>query len=115
MVQIRKANEARVVNLYAFSSSKKMASVLVDRGDGTLRLYNKGASEWVLAVSTALVNEDGSKSAMTEGKRAELMEIVTEMATRGLRTLVRLEPLLTPLLVPRACKYCWCVLHCNCH
>lgn len=33
--------------LYGFSSAKKMASVLIQLPD-KLRLYNKGAAEWVL-------------------------------------------------------------------
>ena len=77
------------VQMYGFSSAKKMASVLVDQGDGTLRLYNKGASEWVLAVSTAVIEESGRSVPLSEGKKAELLEIVTQMASRGLRTLVR--------------------------
>jgi hypothetical protein len=76
------------VQLYGFSSAKKMASVLVDRGDGTLRLYNKGASEWVLNASVAVYEPDGSIAPLTEAKKSQLLQVVTEMASRGLRTLV---------------------------
>jgi Ca2+-transporting ATPase len=34
--------------LYGFSSARKMASVLLKHNSSTLRLYNKGAAEWVL-------------------------------------------------------------------
>ena len=65
-----------------------MASVLVDLGNGTLRLYNKGASEWVLDISTHVLETDGSRVPLTEQKKSELLAIVTAMASRGLRTLV---------------------------
>ena len=77
--------------MYGFSSAKKMASVLVDQGDGSLRLYNKGASEWVLKESVRVTESDGTTVALTEAKREELMDIVTQMASRGLRTLVRMS------------------------
>ncbi len=34
--------------LFGFSSARKMASVLLRQSEGKLRLYNKGAAEWVL-------------------------------------------------------------------
>ncbi len=36
------------VQLYGFSSARKMASVLLRKADGGFRLFNKGAAEWVL-------------------------------------------------------------------
>lgn len=78
--------------VYGFSSAKKMASVLVDQGNGTLRLYNKGASEWVLDASVSVYEADGSVVPLTPQKKAALMEEVTAMASRGLRTLVRPRP-----------------------
>lgn len=66
-----------------------MASCVFDKGDGTLRLLNKGASEWVLDISTHVHEQDGSKVPLTAEKKKELMMVVTEMASRGLRTLVR--------------------------
>lgn len=82
--------------MYGFSSAKKMASVLVDLNNGTLRLYNKGASEWVLDVSTHVLESDGSRVPLTEQKKSDLLAVVTAMASRGLRTLVR--PLCQPLV-----------------
>lgn len=84
------------VQVYGFSSAKKMASVLVNRGDGTLRLYNKGASEWVLDVCTHMHDADGSVVPFTAARKAELLATVTEMASRGLRTLVRPAPSFHP-------------------
>lgn len=77
------------LQVYGFSSARKMASCIVDKGDGTLRLYNKGASEWVLDISTHAHESDGSVVFMTAEKKAELTKVVTDMASRGLRTLVR--------------------------
>lgn len=81
-------NTNTFVQVYGFSSDKKMASCFVDKGDGTLRLLNKGASEWVLDVSTHVHEADGSRAVLTAEKKEELMKVVTEMASRGLRTLV---------------------------
>ena len=78
-----------LVQVYGFSSAKKMASCVLDKGDGTLRVLNKGASEWVLDISTHVHEADGSRVPLTAEKKEELMRVVTEMASRGLRTLVR--------------------------
>ncbi len=46
---VAEEREADRVKLYGFSSARKMASVLMrENAHGTLRLYNKGAAEWVL-------------------------------------------------------------------
>jgi hypothetical protein len=51
-----------------------MASVLV-REEGRLRLYNKGAAEWVLRRCVSYHDEGGQVQAMTDAKREELMEV----------------------------------------
>jgi hypothetical protein len=61
-----------------------MASVLVKHED-KLRLYNKGAAEWVLRRCVSLHNQYGEVVPMTEELREELMQVVTAMASRGLR------------------------------
>lgn len=81
-----------IVQFYGFSSAKKMASCVLDKGDGTLRLFNKGASEWVLDIATHVHEADGSVAVLTAQKKEELLKVVTEMASRGLRTLVRFMP-----------------------
>lgn len=70
--------------VYGFSSLKKMSSVLV-RHKEKLRLYNKGAAEWVLRRCTHLYDEYGNVVEMTPQRQEELLDIVTEMAKRGLR------------------------------
>jgi magnesium-transporting ATPase (P-type) len=90
-----------MLQVYGFSSAKKMASVLVDLGNGTLRLYIKGASEWVLKISKEIVESDGTRVPMNEQKHLDMLAVVTAMASRGLRTLVRPS---SPLL--HACHVC---------
>ena len=80
----------RVAEVYGFTSERKMASVLVRRDaadGGGLRLYNKGAADWVIAKCVASVDASGRRVAMGEGERRALLGVVTEMAGRGLRTL----------------------------
>jgi P-type Ca2+ transporter type 2C len=64
--KLREANELSVVKLYGFSSEKKMASVLV-RGKEGLRLYNKGAAEWVLRKCTSVIDESGQVRELRSG------------------------------------------------
>ncbi|KAG2437196.1 hypothetical protein HXX76_005860 [Chlamydomonas incerta] len=85
-VELREQREADQVKLYGFSSARKMASVLLrEPGSGGLRLHNKGAAEWVLRRCTSLMRPDGSTEPMTEARLAEMIELVTSMAKRGLR------------------------------
>ncbi|PNW87451.1 hypothetical protein CHLRE_02g145100v5 [Chlamydomonas reinhardtii] len=85
-VQLREQREADQVKLYGFSSARKMASVLLrEPSSGNLRLYNKGAAEWVLRRCSSLMRPDGSTEPMTEARLAEMIELVTSMAKRGLR------------------------------
>ncbi|KAG2453779.1 hypothetical protein HYH02_001989 [Chlamydomonas schloesseri] len=84
--QLREEREADQVKLYGFSSARKMASVLLrERATGNLRLYNKGAAEWVLKRCVGLARPDGSTEPMTHAKLEEMNALVTGMAKRGLR------------------------------
>ncbi len=73
--QVREEYESRTAEVYAFTSAKKMASILIRRDDSTLRLYNKGAAEWVLKRCVSLHNEYGEVVPMTEAIREELMQV----------------------------------------
>lgn len=84
---LRTAHGDRVVEVYGFSSERKMASVLVRRDDGGLRLYNKGAAEIVLRSCTGVMTPGGEVQPLTESGREQLGQQVTDMASRGLRTL----------------------------
>jgi Ca2+-transporting ATPase len=61
-----------------------MSSVVVNTGT-KLRLYNKGAAEWVLKRCTHLLNTAGGLDTMDEKSNEHLLSIVTDMAKRGLR------------------------------
>ena len=61
-----------------------MSSVLV-RFDDKDRLYNKGAAEWVLRRCNKVYNEYGDIVDLTQQGQEEMMEVVTNMAKRGLR------------------------------
>ncbi|EFJ49476.1 hypothetical protein VOLCADRAFT_104340 [Volvox carteri f. nagariensis] len=71
--------------MYGFSSARKMASVLVREPSGNLRLYNKGAAEWVLRRCSAMLQPDGSTIPMDKVILEEMNSLVTAMAMRGLR------------------------------
>eukprot|EP00198_Chlamydomonas_reinhardtii_P002721 XP_001692057.1 plasma membrane calcium-transporting ATPase [Chlamydomonas reinhardtii] len=85
--QLREEREADQIKLYGFSSARKMASVLLREraAGGNLRLYNKGAAEWVLRRCVGLARPDGSTEPMTPAKLEEMNALVTGMAKRGLR------------------------------
>ena len=76
-LQVREEYESRTAEVYAFTSAKKMASILIRRDDSTLRLYNKGAAEWVLKRCVSLHNEYGEVVPMTETIREELLQVRT--------------------------------------
>jgi hypothetical protein len=72
---VREDYASRIVEVYAFTSAKKMASVLVKHDESTLRLYNKGAAEWVLKRCVSLHSEYGEVVPMTEGIREQLLQV----------------------------------------
>jgi hypothetical protein len=73
--QVREEYESKTVEVYAFTSAKKMASILIKRDDSTMRLYNKGAAEWVLKRCVSLHNEYGEVVPMTEAIREDLLQV----------------------------------------
>ncbi|KAL4452347.1 hypothetical protein ABPG75_008009 [Micractinium tetrahymenae] len=83
---LRDLHHEQTLEVYGFSSERKMASVLVRRG-GALRLYNKGAAEMVLSRCVASVDAAGQATPMSEAQREQLLGTVTDMASSGLRTL----------------------------
>ena len=75
-----------IVQVYGFSSAKKMASVILRHPDG-MRLYNKGAAEMVLEQCVKYIDASGRIANMSTNKRNELQGVITGMADKGLRTL----------------------------
>ena len=72
---MREEYESHISEVYAFTSAKKMASILVRRDESTLRLYNKGAAEWVLKRCVSLHNEYGEVVPMTDAIREDLLQV----------------------------------------
>lgn len=74
-----------VLQLYGFTSARKMSCVVVHRPDGGLRVLNKGAAEWVIRKCSGHMDQTGAIVPMTADKKVELEASVTAMANRGLR------------------------------
>ena len=72
------------VQLFGFSSAKKMSSCVMRTANG-YRVYNKGAAEWVLQRCTSMYNSDGAIIPMTVAARQELLDIVETLSSKGLR------------------------------
>jgi Ca2+-transporting ATPase len=64
--EMRDLHHSKIVEIYNFSSERKMASVLVQHASGRLRLYNKGAAEMVLSRCVALVDHTGAAVPLSE-------------------------------------------------
>ncbi len=74
--------------IFSFNSNKKRSSVIITRADGTVRLYCKGASEWVLKDCTHILEKSGSVTTLSPVKTKEIEDYIEEMAKGALRTLV---------------------------
>jgi len=73
---------------YPFSSEKKrMTTVVCDPGTGGYSIYRKGASEWILADCTMLLDRSGDIIEMTPEKRTLILDCITDMANQGNRTI----------------------------
>jgi len=73
--------------IFSFNSAKKRSTAIVHRADGSVRLYCKGATEWILKDCTMFLNNTGTNSPMNPEKVASLEEIINNMADKALRTL----------------------------
>jgi len=74
--------------IFSFNSSKKRSTAIVTRADGTVRLYCKGATEWVLKDCTTYLEKDGRALTLTAAKISELETCISKMAGAALRTLL---------------------------
>ena len=73
--------------VFAFNSAKKRSTAVVQMQDGTVRVFVKGASEWVMKDATMYSDTDGKNKPMSPEKKAELEDLILGMANRALRTL----------------------------
>jgi magnesium-transporting ATPase (P-type) len=80
-------NEEKGDRVFSFNSAKKRSTCVVHNNDGSVRLYCKGASEWILKDCTHVLDRNGNPTPLTEEKRAELERHILAMAENALRTL----------------------------
>lgn len=78
----------KVDKVFSFNSAKKRSTSVVHLKDGRVRLYVKGAPEWVLQDCTNYLQQDGSCELMTAAKKQEIEEHLNVMANNARRTLV---------------------------
>lgn len=78
----------KVDKVFSFNSAKKRSTTIVHLKNGRVRVYVKGAPEWVLADCTNYMNPDGSIDLMTNAKKQEIEEHLNVMANNARRTLV---------------------------
>jgi magnesium-transporting ATPase (P-type) len=74
--------------VYAFNSSKKRSTAVLFRKDGSVRVYSKGASEWILKDCTKVTNTSGGEDPMTPDKVQQIEGFIEGMANEALRTLL---------------------------
>jgi len=73
--------------IFAFNSAKKRSTAVVHKQDGTVVVYCKGASEWLLKDCTSFIDANGNKQPLTQSKRDDLDKTILNMANEALRTL----------------------------
>jgi len=79
---------ATVDRVYAFNSGKKRSTAVIHRRDGSVTVFCKGASEWIIKDCTSYTDEKGVSQKMTSSKIEELNNHILKMADMALRTLV---------------------------
>ncbi|GAM20513.1 hypothetical protein SAMD00019534_036880, partial [Acytostelium subglobosum LB1] len=84
-LEVRKRLE--VIELYPFSSARKRMGVLVRQNEQTLRFYQKGASEIILAQCDRYIDPNGQTQALTPEIKAMYEETIVTFATDALRTI----------------------------
>lgn len=80
-------NEANGDVVFAFNSLKKRSTAIIKRQDGSVRVYVKGATEWVLKDCTHYQTEDGRTEPVGKPIIDFLTGHIEAMANRALRTL----------------------------
>ncbi|CAE7572387.1 ACA6, partial [Symbiodinium microadriaticum] len=73
--------------VFSFNSAKKRSTAVVHRADGSVRLYVKGAPEWILTDCTSFLLRDGTVANMTQTKKKEIEDHINAMANNARRTL----------------------------
>jgi Ca2+-transporting ATPase len=76
-----------VDKVFSFNSAKKRSTAIVHQPDGTVIVYCKGASEWILKDCTHYLSSTGALQPMTKAKSDFFAAHINTMASRALRTL----------------------------
>ena len=76
-----------VDKLFPFNSEKKRSTAVVTRPNGSVRIYCKGASEWILKDCSLLMDSKGNPAPLPPFKRAAIEKHINNMANLALRTL----------------------------
>ncbi len=88
-VKESKFSDARNDKIFSFNSLKKRSTCVLHYPEtGMVRLYVKGASEWVLNDCTKVLKTDGSTAPLDANKKKEIEGYIMDMATQALRTLL---------------------------
>jgi len=88
-VKESKFSEARNDKIFSFNSLKKRSTCVLHYPEtGMVRLYVKGASEWVLNDCVKVLKTDGSTAPLDANKKKEIEGYIMDMATQALRTLL---------------------------
>ena len=74
--------------VFAFNSVKKRSTSVIRLSDGRVRLYCKGASEYVLKSCAKYLSRLGVELDLENSKRAQLYKLIEDMAQNAHRTLV---------------------------
>ena len=73
--------------IFSFNSAKKRSTAVLHQNDGTVRLFVKGASEWVVKDCTHYTDGNGKAIELTADKVEDLDRQILSMAQLSLRTL----------------------------
>lgn len=73
--------------VFQFNSAKKRSTAVLHRPDGSVTIYCKGATEWILKDCTHMLDVQGNVVPLTEEKRSFLEQHINTMADNALRTL----------------------------
>lgn len=83
-------SEERDDKVFSFNSAKKRSTAVVHLSDGGVRIFVKGASEWILNDCTkysSCENGELSQQPLTAEKKNSLEQHILSMADKALRTL----------------------------
>lgn len=80
--------EEAFVHVYTFNSKRKSMSTVINRPDGSFRVFTKGASEMVLSKCSQIIGDKGAIVDFTEDDvKSVINDVIEPMASSGLRTI----------------------------